>query len=506
MWLRTQLEQPAPYWLTRFVFLRALGLIYFVAFLSLAHQLLPLLGSQGLLPAELYLDLVEGKVGGRFAGFLARPTLFWLYISDGFLLAMAWVGVVLSLVVLGGYANALLMTLLWALYLSFVHIGQTWYSFGWEIQLLETGVLAILLCPLLDGRPFPRTPPPRVIIWLLRWLTFRIMLGSGLIKLRGDACWRELTCLVYHYETQPIPHPLSWLLHSMPLWFHKLGVAFNHFVELFVPCFAFGPRRLRHIAGGLLVFFQVTLILSGNLSFLNWLTIVAYLGCFDDTLLRRVLPTRLVAASERARAAARPSRAQTWVVAGYALLVLGLSVAPMRNLIGSSQIMNTSFDRLNLVNTYGAFGSVGQVRNEIILQGTRAEVINEATVWKEYEWKCKPGDPMRRPCLITPYHYRLDWLIWFAAMSDYRRYPWLTHMVWKLLHGDPGVLSLLANDPFPQAPPRYIRAELYRYRFTRLGEDTDAWWKRNRVGSYLPPLSTDNESFKMFLKAYGWVE
>ncbi len=219
-----------------------------------------------------------------------------------------------------------------------------------------------------------------------------------------------------------------------------------------------------------------------------------------------MLPARLVAASERAKAAARPSRGQTWAVAGYALLVAVLSIAPIRNLIGSSQIMNTSFDRLSLVNTYGAFGSVGQVRNEIILQGTRDEVINEATVWKEYEWKCKPGDPMRRPCLITPYHYRLDWLIWFAAMTDYRKYPWVTHAVWKLLHNDPGVLSLLANDPFPDEPPRYIRGELYRYEFTRLGEDTEAWWRRERVGSYLPPLSTDNENLKTFLKAYGWLE
>ena len=141
------------------------------------------------------------------------------------------------------------MAVLWALYMSFVHVGQDWYGFGWEIQLLETGFLAIFLCPPLDPRPFPRRPPPREIIWLLRWLIFRIMLGAGLIKLRGDPCWRQLTCLFYHYETQPIPNPLSRTLHFMPAWFHRAGVLFNHLTELVAPWFVFGPRRARLAAG-----------------------------------------------------------------------------------------------------------------------------------------------------------------------------------------------------------------------------------------------------------------
>src|SRR5262249_25229067 len=229
------------------------------------------------------------------------------------------------------------LAVLWALYMSFVHIGQVWYAFGWEIQLLETGFLAIFLCPPLDARPFPRRPPPAPIIWLFRWLTFRIMLGAGLIKLRGDACWRQLTCLFYHYETQPIPNPLSRTLHFMPHWFHRLGVLFNHLTELVAPWFVFGPRLARHLAGTVMVLFQVVLILSGNLSFLNWLTIVPVLACFDDGFLAHLLPARLVRASTAAAARAAPSHVQQLVVGAVVALVAVLSIAPIQNLLSGRQ-------------------------------------------------------------------------------------------------------------------------------------------------------------------------
>ena len=465
------------FWLTRFLILRLLGLIYAVAFLTLVNQGLPLIGHHGLLPADLYLDRVAEHFGGRGAAAAQVPTLFWLTISDPFLTAMSWAGLILSLVVLAGYANGILMAVLWALYLSFYQIGQSWYSFGWEIQLLETGFLSIFFVPLLDGRPFPGRPP-NAVLWLYRWLAFRIMLGAGLIKIRGDACWRDLTCLAYHYETQPVPGPLSRALHFMPLWFHKGGALFNHLAELVMPWLLFWPRWGSIAAGVTMLLFQIVLIVSGNLSFLNWLTIVPVLACFDDALLARVLPARLSAAASRAAAAAQPARAQQVAVGLLIGLVAILSINPVSNLLSAGQAMNTSFDRLFLVNTYGAFGSVGKERPEIVLEGTDDEVITEGTVWKEYEFKCKPGDPGRRPCLITPYHYRLDWLMWFAAMSSPDRYPWSAHLVWKLLAGDPGAQSLLAGNPFPARPPRYIRAQLYRYEFAPAGEADGAWWRR----------------------------
>ena len=207
---------PTSYWLTRFVILRLLGLVYLVAFWSLANQVLPLIGSHGLLPAASFLTRLETHFGSRLDAFGRVPSVFWLGVGDATLTIGAWVGVALSLLVVLGFADAIVMAVLWALYLSFVHIGQDWYGYGWEIQLAETGFLAIFLCPLLDPRPFPRRPPPTPVVWLFRWLIFRIMVGAGLIKLRGDPCWRDLTCLYYHYETQPLPNPLSCGCTSCP--------------------------------------------------------------------------------------------------------------------------------------------------------------------------------------------------------------------------------------------------------------------------------------------------
>ncbi|HEY6170049.1 MAG TPA: lipase maturation factor family protein [Verrucomicrobiae bacterium] len=507
----------ASYWLTRFVLLRLLGLVYFVAFLVAARQNAALIGRNGLLPAEPYLNAVADHFGSRFDGFLQMPSVFWFGISDNGLSVVAWSGVVLSAIVLCGYANAVLLAVLWALYMSFVHVGQLWYSYGWEIQLLETGFLAIFLCPLLDGRPFPRRAPPAVVFWLYRWMIFRIMIGAGLIKLRGDPCWRDLTCLYFHYETQPIPNPLSWWLHFRPHWFHQFGTLWNHVVELVVPWFAFWGRRgagegwwvalrnPRHVAGLSLASFQVVLILSGNLSFLNWLTIVPCLACFDDSFWCRVLPRFLIDRAERAAAAPQPSRAMNVAALAIAVVVAFLSIDPVVNLFSQRQIMNTSFNRLHLVNTYGAFGSVGRVRNEIVFEGTSDAAITGQTQWMEYEFKAKPGDVRRRPALIAPYQSRIDWQIWFAAMATPNDYPWTAHFVWKLLHNDAATLGLIANNPFPAAPPRHVRAMLYRYEFAPPGDPSGAWWKRTPVGLWLPPFSTDNPELLRFLSAHGWL-
>ncbi len=387
-----------------------------------------------------------------------------------------------------------------ALYLSFVQIGQVFYGYGWETQLLETGFLAIFLCPLRRVGPFASASPPIVVIWLFRWLIIRIMLGAAAIKLRGDPCWRDFTCLVYHYETQPIPNPLSWWLNAQPRWFHAVGVAFNHFVELIVPFFVVGPRRVRAVAGLFLIAFQIVLILSGNLSFLNWLTIVPALACFDDRTLAAFLPggprRRLAAA-----AALRPSPLHNGAAAAFAALVAFYSINVVANLLSPHQAMNRSYDRLHLVNTYGAFGSVGRSRDEVILEGTSDDHIGPDTRWQEYQFPCKPGDVSRRPCVISPYHYRADWQIWFAAMGRANQEPWLIHLVDKLLRGDPGVKSLLAVDPFPDNPPRYIRALRYRYTFTRPGDGSPDWWRRTLLGPYLPPMSADDPDLQSYLRA-----
>src|ERR1700733_13910884 len=250
------------YWLTRFLILRLLGVIYAVGFLAAINQIIPLIGANGILPVGVFLERVGGSLGSTGAGFVRLPSLFWFAHSDASLLTAAWIGFAFSCVVVAGFANAPLLAMLWFLYMSFVNVGQDWYGYGWEIQLLETGFLAIFLCPLLDMRPFPRRAPPALVIGLFRWLIFRIMLGSALIKLRGDPAWRDLTALYYHFETQPLPGPFSRWFSFQPHWALKTGVLFNFLAELIAPWFAFYPRIARRIAGIIIVLFQLTLIVS----------------------------------------------------------------------------------------------------------------------------------------------------------------------------------------------------------------------------------------------------
>jgi len=484
-----------PYVFTRFVLLRLLGIIYLTAFLILIYQQDPLIGAHGIFPAERYLARVEAVVGSRAGAVTALPTLFWIDASDGARQVAAWTGLALSLAVVLGATNALLQLALWALYLSFVQVGQLFYGYGWETQLCETGFLAIFLCPVRTIRPFA-SPPPPLVIWLYRWLIARIMVGAGLIKLRGDPCWRELTCLVYHYETQPVPNPLSWWLNAAPRRVHVAGAVFNHAVELGAPFLLVVGRIGRRIAGVAFIVFQLVLIASGNLSFLNWLTIVPAIACLDDGWLRFVVPSRSRAAIETRLAGTAPSQPQRVAAVLVTALVAVLSIAPVRNLLSPHQAMNRSFDPLHLVNTYGAFGSVGRERYEIVLEGTRDAEPGPNAHWEAYEFPCKPGDPQRRPCVISPYHYRIDWQLWFAAMSEIGDEPWLVRLVWKLLRGDSDVKPLLARDPFPDAPPRFVRAELWRYQFTRPGDGSSAWWRRTWTREYLRPVSLDDPALR----------
>ncbi|HEX4446437.1 MAG TPA: lipase maturation factor family protein [Polyangiaceae bacterium] len=498
----------SSYELTRFAVLRLLALVYLAAFGSLALQLDPLLGSRGLLPIAQFLDFNHIRLGA--SAYWRMPTIFWLGASDGALHAACYAGVALSVAALFGATNALIQLALWALYLSFVHVGQIFYGYGWEIQLLETGFLAIFLAPARSLRPLPATAAPKIAIWLLRWLVFRIMVGAALIKLRNDPCWRDLTCLDYHFETQPNPNPLAWWLHRGPHVLHAAGVLFNHLVEFVAPWFALAPRRWRHAAGALLVGFQAFLIASGNLSFLNWLTIVPALAYFDDAAFLRLLP-----AGRRDKLAARfaalaPSRWQTRANQAFAIVVGLMSVGPIANLASCDQKMNESYDPLDLVNTYGAFGSVDRERYEVILEGTADPDPDAHSRWEEYELPCMPGDPRRRPCLISPYHYRLDWQMWFVGNGATRGAtidgePWLVHLVWQLLQGEDSPRRLFARDPFAGAAPRWIRAGIWRYQFTRSRGD-GAWWQRRRVGEYLRPLSADDPGLREVVQSYGWAD
>jgi hypothetical protein len=467
------------YWLTRFVFERALGAIYLIAFLVTVNQFRPLLGERGLLPAPDFIRAVPFRVA---------PTLFHLVgYSDRRLLVAAWAGVALSIIAALGvfdgvgvtvpFASMLIFALLWVLYLSIVNIGQTFYSFGWESLLLETGFLAIFLGPF-------TTAPQFSLVVLLRWLLFRVEFGAGLIKMRGDRCWRDLTCLYYHHETQPMPNPLSWYFHRLPKRLHRLEVLGNHFAQLVVPWFLFFPQPIASIAGLVIVLTQSWLVISGNFAWLNVVTIALAISAFDNAALGRVLPLSSMPSLE----------SPLWylgVVIAVTALIVFLSYRPARNLLSRRQIMNASFDPFHIVGTYGAFGSVTKERYEVVIEGTAEPVLTPQTVWREYEFKGKPGDVRRRPPQVAPYHLRLDWLMWFAAMSSPMYHDWFVPLLGKLLEGDRPTLRLLRNDPFEGGRPRFVRALLYLYRFTTSAErrETAAWWHRELVGDYVPPVS-----------------
>jgi hypothetical protein len=495
------------YWLTRFVILRLLGLVYAVGFLVAIHQIIPLIGENGLLPVGIFLDRVADALGSRGAGFIRVPSLFWFGHSDSTLLTTAWIGFVLSCVVIAGYSNAITLAVLWILYMSFVHVGQDWYGYGWEIQLLETGFLAIFLCPLLDMRPFPKRGPPFFIISLFRWLIFRIMMGAGLIKIRGDDVWRNGTALYYHFETQPLAGPLSRWFHFLPRAILKAGVWYNFLAELIAPLFIFWPRIARHIAGMVILLLQFMLIASGNLSFLNWLTIIPCLACFDDGFWSKILPPPIVRRATKAMRNEEPSRPMTitaWVIT---IIIALLSIQPLINILSPRQIMNTSFDPLDLVNTYGAFGSVGRELLNVVFEGTNDEVPDEKANWKAYPYKGLPVDLYRRPPQIAPYQLHLDWQLWFASMSTAEEYPWTLNLVSKLLHNDRTALSLFAGNPFPEKPPRFVRVVLYRYSFAKPGNPDGRYWNREEISAdWIPAMSVNDPRLISFLKGYGWMQ
>ncbi|MFF3763758.1 lipase maturation factor family protein [Streptomyces sp. NPDC001922] len=466
------------YWLGRLVFQRGLAALYLVAFLAAARQFRALIGERGMLPVPYFVARVP---------FRRSPSLFHFRYSDLLFAAVSWTGAALAAAVAAGAADAVplwasmvLWAVLWVLYLSIVNVGQIWYGFGWESLLLEAGFLAVFL-----GNA--DTAPPVLVLWLLRWLLFRVEFGAGLIKLRGDRCWRDLTCLHYHHETQPMPGPLSWYFHHLPKPLHRVEVAANHVAQLVLPVALFTPQPVAGIAAAGIVLTQLWLVLSGNFAWLNWVTILLALPAIGGGAVTDALSLPRPPALPPA-----PAWFDGMVIAATALVVV-LSYWPARNLLSRRQEMNRSFNPLHLVNTYGAFGTISRTRREVVVEGTDEPEVTRATVWREYEFRGKPGDPARLPPQFAPYHLRLDWLMWFAALSSAYSRSWFLPFVERLLVNDPATLRLLRRNPFPDAPPAHVRARLYEYRFTTRRErrETRAWWTRTLIGEHLPPVALD---------------
>jgi len=497
--------QPPAWFLTRWIFLRLLGLIYFIAFVSLWTQIGGLVGRDGILPAGELIDAVKGVQG--LEGVRMFPTLCWFDAGDNFLHALCLGGAVLSLLLIAGVAPVVMLVLLWVFYLSLCVAGQTFLSFQWDSLLLETGFLAIFFAPI---QVFPNyyreAAPSRIVVWLYRWLLFRLMFMSGVVKLAaadpltGSSAWRDLSALSFHYETQPLPTMFGWFVHQLPAMFQKLSTILMFSIELVVPFLIFGPKRVRQLACAILLAFQWLIFLTGNYCFFNLLTALLCICVLDDTAWPKGWRSAMVSVVSRlsfGKAGAVGPRWPRWILVPVACLILSLSgpllVAsfPVRvEWPGWYQRTFAFFLPFRSVNHYGLFAMMTTSRPEIVIEGSR-----DGVEWLAYEFKYKPGDVKRAPCWVQPHQPRLDWQMWFAALAGPRHSAWFFEFCKKILQGSPDVLALLQKNPFPDAPPRYLRARLYDYRFTdwrTLCKEGD-WWRRESKGLYCRMMALDGD-------------
>jgi hypothetical protein len=482
--------------ISRWIFLRLLGVVYLAAFSSLWVQIEGLVGSNGILPIKGFLATVKERIGWERLYLL--PTLCWADSSDLFLNGLCIAGVVLSCLLIVGVAPALVLFLLWALYLSLAVAGQIFLGYQWDALLLETGLLAVFLAPYQLWPRFAAEPPPsRAILWLFRWLLFRLIFASGVVKLMsGDQTWRHLTALQYHYYTQPLPTWTSWYMHQLPGWFQQLSVIVTFIAELLVPVLIFGPRLWRYAACAGIIGFQLLIAATGNYGFFNLLSIALCLLLLDDGVLPERLRARIGLLPD-SNPAGRRLPWPRWLIVPVASVIFIFTAVPFLENCGLVTDLpeplielREGIESFHSFNRYGLFAVMTTRRPEIIVEGS-----NDGETWIAYEFKWKPGEVSRRPGFTTPHMPRLDWQMWFAALGNYQQSPWFMNFQIRLLQGSPEVLKLMEMNPFPDRPPRYVRAVLYEYYFTDSAtrKETGAWWRREFRGPYGPELSLRTE-------------
>ena len=493
--------KPASVFRIRELFLRCLGLVSLLAFASLWTQVHGLVGSRGILPVRDYLERVSLTLESSAA--LQLPTLLWLDASDLTLHLLCFAGAVSSAVVIAGRASSTLLFFIWLLYLSLVHGGQTFLSFQWDTLLLETLFWSLFLLPpsFVPRRLAQFTDDPRFGVLLLRLLLFKLMFLSGVVKpLSLDPTWLGLSALDVHYQTQPLPHALSWWAHRLPGWFQATSVVLTYLIEIVLPFALFGPRRLRLVCVAALVSLQLLIMATGNYGFFNLLSLVLCITTLDDACLawmpsrseRRAPPASGRSSRRLLATAALPLllsalvsvREMLWTVPRHQLgpgwrraveLAERFTVEPARPLLDLARPLRS-------INGYGLFRSMTTERPEIAVEWS-----SDGTIWQEYQWRYKPSETGRRPRLTGPHMPRLDWQMWFAALAP-RRADWLEPFAQRLLESEHSVLALL-RDP-PSTAPLFVRLVLYDYRFSTAEERRrdGRWWVRERLGELTGPL------------------
>jgi predicted DCC family thiol-disulfide oxidoreductase YuxK len=473
---------PPRYDLVAFLFLRLFGLIYLSAFVSFAVQAQGLIGSHGILPVADLVNTVAGRVG--LERFYLMPMVFWWNAGDFAIKAVCWTGAGLSLLLIFNLLPRLCLVLLYVLYLSLLYGGQDFMSFQWDTFLLEAGFLALVLS-------FATMPG----IWLLRWLLFRFMFMSGVVKLiSGDPNWWNLSALSYHFFTQPLPTPLAWYAAHLPPLVLTYATGAMFFVELILPFLIFGPRRLRFLAGFGILLLEGCITITGNYNWFNLQTMLLCLPLFDDAALQRIVPRRMIRLLPVREGNNGPRKTVRVVVGALAVLTVFCSLVQMDERFGGNppvvaQAVNRAIEPLRIVGSYGLFAVMTAKRDEIVIEGS-----NDGVEWREYEFWYKPGDVARTPRWNIPHQPRLDWQMWFAALEDPRRLPWFWHFLRRLLESEPTVTALLEKNPFPDKPPLFLRARFYEYTYSAGEEKAKGiWWDRRPLGLYFPVVHLKGE-------------
>jgi len=470
--------EPPRYQVITWLFLRLLGLTYLIAFISFAVQASALIGADGVLPVEYYLNAVNEQLGTD--AYTRLPTLFWISPVDGFIKFVCIAGIVLSLSLITGFLLRTSLVMLYVLYLSLVHGGQVFMSFQWDFLLLECGFLAIFL-------PWGST----IIVWLYRWLVFRFMFLGGAVKIvSGDKSWDSLTALGYHFETQPLATPLSWYVHHLPESVLMAGTGMTLIIELLVPFLIFTPRRFRHIAAWCFLIIEMCILLTGNYNFFNLLTIFMCLFLFDDAAIKRFMPYRILAMISNCKYPTAGMFATSCALL-MALISVYMGATQIARIVGGDKGLQKSavysfLTPFGIVNIYGPFAVMTRARNEIVIEGSA-----DKRSWQEYQFKYKPGDLEKCPGWVAPHQPRIDWQMWFAALNKPEHERWLFNLMIRLLQNSEPVTAIFKHNPFPDDPPASVRARFYEYTFTSIEErkNTSKCWNRTLVGEYYPPIS-----------------
>jgi lipase maturation factor 1 len=496
------------HFIARWLFLRAISLIYFSAFFALLFQIRGLIGPQGILPATDYLQAAHSL---RILRFWYIPSLLWISSTDRVLMALCWIGLVASLILIVNVWPRTMLLICFCCFLSFVSAAQDFSGYQSDGMLLEAGFLTLFLSP---SGLFPglgrKQPPIRAALFLLLWEWFRIYFESGVVKLEsGDPTWRNLTAMYEYYQNGPLPTWIGWYVQHLPHWFHIATAATTLVMELALVWLAFLPRRWKIICFFIVTAWQIGVIATANYAFLNYLVLALAILLLDDAFLEHFIPARwrnspgqkpiptyLAEEDDPNNKVKATARVNVFTFFRVSLLSVVLTwifyatAVPLVQMFWNEapfpEKPMTVLGPFRVANEYGLFAIMTPHRYEIEFQGS-----NDGEHWVSYPFRYKPQAPNERPQIYAPYQPRFDWNLWFASLGSWQQNPMVPRTEELLLENDPAVLGLFAGNPYPDTPPRFVRTVLWQYWFSTPEQKhiAGAWWKRQLVSAYAPTLS-----------------